>query len=139
MIINVAILMSYKKNFFVAGFDRDWFLLESSNENQIRLVLIIEMNWLSELRNATACSEEMVQLECAEDEVIAVHNAYFDGNDVSGCGMMLPINITSFIDNKVVVNAEIRRFSVQSTVNKRWINIVHFHHPIAKPINFFPF
>jgi len=72
-----------------------------------------------ELRNATACSEEQMQLECAEDEVIAVHNAYFDGNDSHGCGMMLPINITSFIDNRVVVNAEIRRFSVQSTVNKR--------------------
>jgi len=89
----------------------------------LKLLLIVTLSFAyvrsQELRNATACSEEMVQLECAEDEVIAVHNAYFDGNDVSGCGMMLPINITSFIDNKVVVNAEIRRFSVQSTVNKR--------------------
>jgi len=72
-----------------------------------------------ELKNATACSEELLQLECAQDEVIAVHNAYFDGNDFSGCGMMLPISITPLIDNRAVANAEIRRFSVQSTVNKR--------------------
>jgi len=87
------------------------------------IVIVLSSNVRSqELRNTTACAEEMLQLECAADEVIAVHSAYFDGNHFDGCGMMLPINITALIESSVVLpntQREIRRFSVQSAVNKR--------------------
>ena len=81
---------------------------------QIRITLCF-----AELKNAIACSEELLQIVCADDQVIAVHDAVFDGNDSDGCGLMLPINISSLID--LNVDREVRRFSVQSAVNKRYL------------------
>ena len=76
-----------------------------------------------ELKNGTACKEEILQLVCSEDEVLAIHSAVFDGHDTKGCGILMPINISSLLTP--AMNEEIehsaRRFSVQSSINRRYV------------------
>lgn len=76
-----------------------------------------------ELRNGTACKEEILQLVCAEDEVLAIHSAVFDGHDTNGCGILMPINISTLLtpDMKEELEHNARRFSVQSSINRRYI------------------
>ena len=82
------------------------------------------MHNLSELKNGTACKEELLQMVCENDQVLAIHSAVFDGSDSNGCGFMMPINISSLLpddsssDNN---SSDIRRFSVQSAVNRRYV------------------
>lgn len=77
-----------------------------------------------ELKNGTACKEELLQMVCDNDQVLAIHSAIFDGSDTEGCGFMMPINISSLLpanDNSSINSSTVdsRLFSVQSTVNRR--------------------
>ena len=75
------------------------------------------------MKNGTACKEELLQLVCGADEVLVIHQATFDGQDSDGCGFLMPINISSLLPpglkNLTTTDDEGRRFSVQSTVNRR--------------------
>ena len=107
------------------------FLLISNN--------LIDLFW-KELKNGTACKEEILQLLCeSETEVLVIHRAVFDGQDSDGCGFLMPINISSLLppvsspenqESKNLTDQEElqemmeldnrrRLFSVQSTVNRR--------------------
>ena len=65
----------------------------------------------------------MLQLICGNDEVLVIHQAVFDGQDSDGCGFLMPINISSLLPpnlkNLTEEDEGGRRFSVQSTVNRR--------------------
>lgn len=78
---------------------------------------------LTELKNGTACKEELLQLVCGSDEVLVIHQAIFDGQDSDGCGFLMPINISSLLPANMKNLTEVeeggRRFSVQTTVNRR--------------------
>jgi hypothetical protein len=93
-----------------------------------------------ELKNGTACKEEILQLVCeSETEVLVIHRAVFDGQDSDGCGFLMPINISSLLppvssaiqqqpknitdqeelQEMIELDNRRRLFSVQSTVNRR--------------------
>ncbi len=74
-----------------------------------------------ELRNGTACKEEILQLVCGPEEVLVIHQAFFDGRDTEGCGFLMPINISTLLNVSAedVEPINTRRFSVQSSVNRR--------------------
>jgi hypothetical protein len=93
-----------------------------------------------ELKNGTACKEEILQLVCeSETEVLVIHRAVFDGQDSDGCGFLMPINISSLLppvssaiqqqpknitdqeelQEMIELDSRRRLFSVQSTVNRR--------------------
>ncbi|KAI9557883.1 hypothetical protein GHT06_014635 [Daphnia sinensis] len=100
--------------------------------------VIIDAVQSQELKNGTACKEEILQLVCdSESEVLVIHRAVFDGQDTEGCGFFMPINISSLLpatssaapdlNQKNLTEQEEeeeglgrrRLFSVQSTVNRR--------------------
>lgn len=86
-----------------------------------------------ELKNGTACKEEILQLVCdTETDVLVIHRAVFDGQDSDGCGFLMPINISSLLppsqknltdqeelQEMIELDSRRRLFSVQSTVNRR--------------------
>ena len=86
-----------------------------------------------ELKNGTACKEEILQLLCdTETDVLVIHRAVFDGQDSDGCGFLMPINISSLLppsqknltdqeelQEMIELDSRRRLFSVQSTVNRR--------------------
>lgn len=80
--------------------------------------------FITELKNGTACKEELLQMVCDNDQVLAVHSAIFDGSDNEGCGFMMPINLSSLLpdanNNSTNSSVDSRLFSVQSTVNRRY-------------------
>lgn len=85
-----------------------------------------------ELKNGTACKEEILELVCESDfEVLVIHQAVFNGQDTAGCGFLMPINISSLLSSaapdlnqkNLTEEDEARLFSVQSTVNRRYVLI----------------
>ncbi len=97
-------------------------------------------DYRKELKNGTACKEEILQLLCeSESEVLVIHRAVFDGQDSDGCGFLMPINISSLLppvsspvqqqqknltdqeelQEMIELDSRRRLFSVQSTVNRR--------------------
>ncbi|XP_046646949.1 uncharacterized protein LOC124336997 isoform X2 [Daphnia pulicaria] len=102
--------------------------------------VIVHAAQSQELKNGTACKEEILQLVCeSETEVLVIHRAVFDGQDSDGCGFLMPINISSLLppvssaiqqqpknitdqeelQEMIELDSRRRLFSVQSTVNRR--------------------
>ena len=84
---------------------------------------VLFLSRFAELRNGTACKEEILQLACGDDEVLAIHSAVFDGHDTKGCGILMPINISTLITPAIAEELEhsARRFSVQASINRRYV------------------
>nr|CAH0110972.1 unnamed protein product [Daphnia galeata] len=95
--------------------------------------VIVHAAHSQELKNGTACKEEILQLVCdTETDVLVIHRAVFDGQDSDGCGFLMPINISSLLppsqknltdqeelQEMIELDSRRRLFSVQSTVNRR--------------------
>ena len=85
---------------------------------------VLFLSRFAELRNGTACKEEILQLACGDDEVLAIHSAVFDGHDTKGCGILMPINISTLItpaiaaDHQKVADA----FAAQGLIPRLSIN-----------------
>ena len=54
---------------------------------------------------------------------IAGGSAVFDGHDTKGCGILMPINISTLITPAIAEELEhsARRFSVQASINRRYV------------------
>jgi hypothetical protein len=89
-----------------------WYLLGNIRLLLCLLTLICNVR---SMQNVTACPSETLEINCGAEEFVAIHQALFDDSDPNDdC-----IDSTNFQRRINVTEDNIRRFSVQSAVNRR--------------------
>ena len=89
-----------------------WFLV---GKILLLLCLLTLIPNVRSIQNVTACPNETLEISCSAEEFIAIHQALFDDSDPNDdC-----IDSINFHRQINVAEDNIRRFSVQSAVNRR--------------------